>query len=48
MASDAPLIGLNAPLKNHCLALDILVPFQDLPICAVINQNVPYKIVILP
>ena len=23
MASDAPMIGLNAPLKNHCLALDI-------------------------
>ena len=23
MASDAPLIGLNAPLKNHYMALDI-------------------------
>ena len=23
MASDAPLIGLNAPLKNHYLALEI-------------------------
>ena len=22
MASDAPLIGINAPLKTHCLALD--------------------------
>ena len=24
MASDDPLTGLNAPLKNHSLALDIL------------------------
>ena len=28
MATNAPLIGLNAPLKNDCLALDILVPFD--------------------
>ena len=34
MISDASLIGLNAPLKNNCLALDILVPFRDLSICA--------------
>ena len=39
MASDAPLIGLNAPLKNHCLALDIFCfPFSDLPICAVFKD----------
>ena len=31
MASDAPLISLNAPLKNHCLAFwTFLVPFIDL------------------
>ena len=33
MASDAPLTGLNAPLKNH-----FLVPFRDLPICVVIKE----------
>ena len=40
MASDAPLIGLNAPLRNHCLAVEILVPFLHvgLPICAVIKE----------
>ena len=37
MASNASLIGHNAPLKNHCLALDILVPFLDLPICDAIK-----------
>ena len=27
MASDVPVIGLNAPLKIHHLALEIFVPF---------------------
>ena len=35
---DAPLIGLNVRLKNHCLALSILVPFLDFPICTVIKE----------
>ena len=30
MASDAPLIGLNAPLKKHSLALDIFGPRHKL------------------
>ena len=39
MASDTHLIGLNAPLKNDCLALEILVPFLDFPICTVIIES---------
>ena len=38
MASDSPLIGLIALLKDLCLALDILVPFLDLPTCVVIEN----------
>ena len=39
MNSDAPLIGLSASLINHCLALDILLPFLDISVCAVIKEN---------
>ena len=38
MACDAPLIGLNAPLKNHCLVLGIFGALFDLPIHAVIKE----------
>ena len=39
--SDAPLIGLNAPLKNHCLAWDSLVPFLEY---ALERNSLPLKI----
>ena len=39
MASDAPLTGLNAPLKNHCLALDIFgALLRSSQICAVLKE----------
>ena len=47
-ASEAPVSGLNTPLTNHCLALDILVPFLEILICAVIKRMCPRKKEALP
>lgn len=43
MTLDAPLTGLNAPSKISCLALEILVPFSDICVGAVLRKKCPKK-----
>ena len=43
VASDAPLIGLNAPLKNHCLSFNISGALLDLPLCAELKDGAPER-----
>ena len=47
MASDAPLIGLNVPLKIHCLDLSIFVLFHlrcDKKKCALQKSGLALRI----
>ena len=48
MASDAPLIGLNAPLRKHCLALDIFGALSRSSHLCCITKIVPFRKVALP
>ena len=44
MASDAPLVGLIAPLKKSLFDCGTsFVPFLDLPICAIIKEHALQK-----
>ena len=48
MASDAPLIGLIAPLQKSLFGPGhFLVPFLDILICAVIRRMCPSEIITL-
>ena len=44
MASDAPLAGLNIPLQNHYLALNIFGSLSRYPMCAVMKEMPDIKV----